>query len=49
MLYLVFTWFTVWSLIRVIKSEPAVTIVVVLGWLVALLLLFGVPHFRGGS
>ncbi len=47
MLWLIFIWFTVWCAIRVIKSEPGITIAVIAGWIIALLVVFGVPHIRG--
>lgn len=47
MIYLILLWFVCWCLVRLLKSEPAVTVVLIVGLVAGLLLVFGIPHIRG--
>lgn len=44
MIYLILLWFACWCLVRLLKTEPAVTIVLIAGLVLAILLVFGLPH-----
>jgi hypothetical protein len=43
MIYLVLTWMIAWCLVRVIKTEPGVTIVAIVAAILGLLIVFGLP------
>jgi hypothetical protein len=44
MIWLILLWFVCWCLVRLFKTEPAQTVVLIAGLVLALLLVFGLPH-----
>ena len=48
MIWLVFIWFTAWVTARVVKTEPILTVALVVLWVIALLLIVGVPDVKVG-
>jgi len=48
MIYLILLWFVTWCLIRIIKVEPTVQIILIVALILGLVLVFGFPHVRAG-
>jgi predicted benzoate:H+ symporter BenE len=46
MMYLVLLWFLCWCLVRLLKTEPAITVVLIAGIVLGLLIAFGLPHIE---
>ena len=46
MIYLILLWFVTWCLVRLVKTDPAVTVIVLVALILGLILVFGFPHAR---